>query len=264
MNAIPKARLAAAVLVCFSALLPVGAVESGGIFEAAFGPAETARIVPARSLRPADGFFAAPLPIYPAADAVTGASKGKEEGGTVFGFPDKLSFHKFAGWTSGALLLAAGVVGAVRAYTLMSDGHDYRNSLGVDEDEALDLYASDKISSLWREADGQVLRWTHVGLLVAGETLYLSNAVTGIGMFSSDEPGLNRADIHRYAFFAHAAMMLAEAILGVMTTEALRRGDHEAISETLGPAHVALGFAIPATIFAAGTLVETGWLASDR
>jgi len=57
----------------------------------------------------------------------------------------------------------------------------------------------------------QAWRWTHVGLLAAGESFYLYNAITGIGMFSKDRPGLTAQDLHRYAFFTHGSLMLARS-----------------------------------------------------
>ncbi len=258
---------AASACLSVSGAAPDGALR-GGFFSAwspsaielADGPVPELRL---RFFSPlaADAATGATEKAAPPADAVAGASEAAP-GGFLF-FPDKVTFHKVVGWTSGGLLLAAGVVGAVRAYTLMSDGHAYRDSLGITE-ETMGSACSDEIASLWSDSGGQALRWTHVGLLAAGESLYLANAATGISMFTPDGPGLTRSDIHRYAFFVHAGLMIAEAVLGVMTTEALRRGDHEAVSEALGPAHVAIGFAIPGAIFAAGALIETGWFADDN
>ncbi len=217
-----------------------------------------------------------PLNLIPAnrsvVEAVSGATAGDGDaasdgltGATVQPsiFGDKISFHKAAGWTSASLFLAAGVVGAVRAYSLMSAGHEYRDSLGISE-ETMGTTCSDKIADLWADGGGQALRWIHVGLLVAGEALYVSNALSGMSLFAGDDgPGLSRSDIHRYAFYIHASLMVAEVALGFLTSSALSRGDHQLISEVLGPAHVAVGFAIPAVIFTAGALMETGALAQE-
>ena len=264
----------------FGAILcsPSSALSSEGssVFPAAFGVGAPRTENPFEAAR-SESVFTVPS-LFPrlAADAVTGASKAEDPvvdattgasmvsaGKSPSIFSDRVSFHKFAGWTSGALFLAAGVVGTLRFYNLMRDGHDYRDSLGMTEENYQDSLVSAKISELWDDSSGQALRWTHVGLIAAGETLYLSNAVTGIEMFTPDGPGLTRSDLHRYAFFVHVSLMLAETILGVMTTEALRKGNHEAISESIGPAHIAIGFAIPAAIFTSGALIETGWLTSD-
>lgn len=51
------------------------------------------------------------------------------------------------------------------------------------------------ITEMWSDPLHQSLRWTHVGLLAAGEILYLANAVTGIGSLSKDQPGLTPQDL---------------------------------------------------------------------
>lgn len=197
-----------------------------------------------------------PAPDASSPDAVSAAT-GQEPGGSFLGFPSKTAFHKFAGWTSGGLLLAAGVVGGIRAYDLMSSGHEYRDAQGITEEEQIGALCSGEISSLWSDSTGQALRWTHVGLLAAGESLYLANAVTGVGFMEPLEPGLSSRKIHRYAFFCHAFLMASEAVLGFFTTDALRRGDHEAVAK-LGIAHASVGFAIPLVILGAGAVMEFG------
>ncbi|PKL24765.1 MAG: hypothetical protein CVV47_10055 [Spirochaetae bacterium HGW-Spirochaetae-3] len=201
-----------------------------------------------------------PLPATPAPagpiDAASSATQYGEAGipgaDTFLGFPSKAAYHRVAGWTSAGLLLAAGVVGAVRAYDLMSAGHDYRDELGIDED-SMSPVCDDKIAELW-SAD-QALRWTHVGLLVAGETVYLGNAFTGMAMKTEHVPGeISRSDLHRYAFYAHAGLMATEIVLGFFTTDALSRGDHELVS-SLGVAHAAVGLAIPVLVIGAGIVI---------
>ena len=49
------------------------------------------------------------------------------------GFESKEAFHRFSGWMAGGTLLAAGIVGAVHAYGMMSTAHAYRDSLGIEE-----------------------------------------------------------------------------------------------------------------------------------
>ncbi|OHD15123.1 MAG: hypothetical protein A2Y38_11425 [Spirochaetes bacterium GWB1_59_5] len=159
------------------------------------------------------------------------------------------------GWTSAGLLLASGVVGVIHALDLQSAGHDYRTSIGIDDEDQIGGQCAVEISSLWSESTGQALRWTHIGLLIAGESLYLTDAVTGIQFMGPYKPGIDRSDIHRWAFFAHGSMMVAEAILGFITTDALKNGDHELVSE-LGVAHAAIGLAIPAVMIAAGSIMD--------
>lgn len=186
------------------------------------------------------GSATAEVPGTAAPDALAGASTPGAAPG----------LHRAIGYASSGLLLAAGAVGAWRFLDLMADGHAYRDSLGIGGDGDDPLCAAE-IASLWTEGSGQALRWTHVGLLAAGSALYAWNAVTGVSMFSPEDPGLSRRDLHRYAFFLHLGLMATEAALGFMVTDALSRGDHELVSE-LGPLHLALGAATPLVIAASG------------
>lgn len=194
----------------------------------------------------------------PWANAVAGPSDANsgatEEGDSGFlFFRNKTEYHRISGWTSSGLLLAAGVVGAVRAYDLMYSGHEYRDANSISESEISSLCA-DEINSLWLE--DQTLRWVHIGLLISGETLYLGNAITGISMISSDQPGvISRSRLHRYSFFTHAALMATEMILGFLTTDALSRGDHGTVVR-LGVAHASIGLAIPMVMIGSGLIID--------
>jgi hypothetical protein len=112
---------------------------------------------------------------------------------------NKLKFHQVSGFTSASLFLAAGVVATVQWGTMMAAGHDYREAMGIDDYENSPLCAA-YLMGLWNDPEHQALRWTHVGLLTAGEGFYLYNTVTGIGMISRDRPGFSAQDLHRYAF----------------------------------------------------------------
>jgi len=184
-----------------------------------------------------------------AQEAVSGPSKTVNP--SILDFPGKVEYHMTAGWVSTGLLFAAGAVGAARALDLMARGHKIRNTLGIDEED--DPAIAGALADLY--ADGQTLRWIHVGLLAAGEALYLGNAVTGLSMKLPLGERSRRADIHLTAFFVHAGLMAGEAILGALTSDALRRGDHEA-HLGLALAHAAIGVAIPIVMAGAG-LAET-------
>ncbi len=167
---------------------------------------------------------------------------------------NKLKFHQASGFTSASLFLAAGAIGVVQFGTLISESHAYRDANGIEEDQISSQCAA-YIMDLWDNPEHQALRWTHVSLLAAGEAFYMYNAVTGIGMLSKERPGLAAQDLHRYAFFTHASLMLAQIILGVFTTEVLSRGDHWAIIG-LGVAHTAVGFTIPLVMIGSGIAVR--------
>jgi hypothetical protein len=195
----------------------------------------------------------APKPEGSSADALSGATSAGSPlpEPKFFGFQNKVAFHRAAGWTSTGLLLAAGAVGLYRALDMQSSAHEYRDSLGIDE-ESMGGQCVAEIQSVWN-AD-QALRWTHVGLLVAGESVYLMDAVTGIGFIGSPRPGIDRSDLHRWAFFTHGSLMAAEIILGLVTSDALKNGDHELVS-SLGVAHAAIGLTIPTVMLAAGLVM---------
>ena len=189
------------------------------------------------------------LPIaVSAADAQTSATP-PGTGGFLF-FPSKVAFHEVAGFTSTALFVAAGVLGGIHIIDLMNAGHKYRDSIGWDEDTGSQTVRSAEITKLWGEQSS--LRWWHVGLVAAGETLYLGDALTGVSMFTDSTPGkLTKHDIHRYAFFVHGGLMIGEVVLGLLVSDALRRGDHDAVIG-YGIAHGAVGIAIPLVMLGAG------------
>jgi hypothetical protein len=202
-----------------------------------------------------------PLPVaaFAAADqpdAVSGATTVADQGSTRFlGFSSKENFHRFSGWASGGLLLAAGVVGAVHAYGMMSEAHDYRDSQGIEEFNP-DL-CTVEVAKVYDDPKQQALRWTHVGLLAAGECFYIANAVTGTSFMGPLGPGWSKAKIHRYAFFVHAGLMVAEGVMGYFSSDALARGDHDTFHGLL-VAHAGVGLAIPLVILGAGAIMDPG------
>jgi hypothetical protein len=174
------------------------------------------------------------------------------------GFKSKESFHRFSGWASGGILLAAGVVGAVHAYDLMSTAHAYRDTFPEGSlNDGNSQICKDEIASVWGSSTEQALRWTHVGLLAAGESFYLANAFTGASFMGKLGPGWSKAKIHRYAFFVHAGLMVAEGVMGYFSSDALSRGDHETFHSLL-VAHAAVGITIPVVILGAGAIMDPG------
>lgn len=165
-------------------------------------------------------------------------------------FPSKASFHAVTGFTSSALFLGAGVIGVVHFVNMMNEAHAYRDQIQWNEDTGNPAVRTSEIETVW--GNDQALRWWHVGLITAGETLYLGDAITGISMMTRQQPGkLTKHDIHRYAFFTHAALMVAQIGLGFAETYALSTGQHDLLIG-LGAAHAAIGLAIPAVMIGAG------------
>jgi hypothetical protein len=183
----------------------------------------------------------------------TAALPAAPSGGPVRRF-NKVKFHQISGFTSASLFLAAGAVGAVQWGTLISEGHAERDRLGIDEDQISSVCA-DYIADLWANPLHRSLRLTHVSLLSAGEALYLYNAVTGIGMRTKDRPGLTPQDLHRYAFFTHATLMVTELVMGAFTTSAIKSGSHWTMVG-VGAAHTAVGLAIPLVMIGSGIAIN--------
>jgi hypothetical protein len=167
---------------------------------------------------------------------------------------NKVRFHQVSGFTSASLFLAAGAIGTVQWGTMMSAGHEFRDANGI-EDYENSTACADYLMDLWNDPEHQAWRWTHVGLLGAGESLYLANAITGWSMRTKDRAGLSAQDLHRYGFFIHGSLMVAQIIMGVFTTEVLSSGNHEAMIG-LGIAHTAVGFTIPLAMIASGITVN--------
>jgi len=165
------------------------------------------------------------------------------------GFRDREEFHRFAGWASGGLLFASGVVGAIHGLGMMEKAHKWRDDHDIDESDS--EACGEEIKRVWNDPGQQALRWTHVGLLAAGETFYFADVFTGAGFWHELPPGWSKARIHRYAFFLHGGLMAAEGVLGFMLTDALKRGDHGEMTGLLA-AHTAVGVAIPVVIVGAG------------
>ena len=195
------------------------------------------------------------LPIaVPAADGgatqgVTAASAPPESERFLL-FPNKATFHAVTGFASTACFIGAGIIGTIHLLDMMDQAHAWRDAHGWDEDTGLESVRAGEIKTVW--GDNQSLRWWHVGLIVAGEALYIGDAITGISMFTKQQPGkLTKHDIHRYAFFVHASMMLAQVGLGFAETYALSTGQHDLVIG-LGAAHAAIGIAIPAVMLGAG------------
>jgi hypothetical protein len=163
----------------------------------------------------------------------------------------RLKFHRIAGYTSGGLTLAGGAVGMAQWGSLAAEGHAYREEQGIEEGE-LDDDCAAYIRDLWAEPKHAALRGIHGGLILAGEGLYVSNAVTGMRMRTQ---GFKPGKLHRIAMMTQGALLLAEVGLGVGTTVALSRGDHDA-QLALGGAHAVLGLVIPIWQIGSGVAID--------
>ena len=186
-------------------------------------------------------------------DAESGATPGggKPLKPRFIGMPSSVNAHRIVGYTSGGLLLAGGVVGIVRFLDLKDRSHERR-----DNGEGGNGHSDGCANIIHEEwADGQALRWTHVGLVASGETLYLFDAATGISMMKQNKSPSRAGLIHRNAFFVHAGLMAADVILGFLQTNALDKGEHDKVV-AYGAAHAGIGVAIPLVIIGSGLAVD--------
>jgi hypothetical protein len=182
----------------------------------------------------------------PSGGAGPGQGKTAPSAGFLF-FPSTTAFHETTGFTSTAFFLAAGALGVVR-YLSMKDAAHPNGATEDGEGTGEGDYGA--MRTIW--ASGQNLRWWHVGLVAAGETLYLGDAITGLMMLTKRTSGtVGKNDIHRYAFFTHAALMAAQIVLGFMETDALSRGAHDESIIYTG-AHAVIGVVIPGVMLYAG------------
>jgi hypothetical protein len=164
-------------------------------------------------------------------------------------FPNKATFHAVTGFTSSALFLGAGIMGVWHFVNMMNAGHTLRDQINF-QDGSPESVRIPLVEQAW--GSDSDIRWWHVGFLIAGETLYLGDAITGISMMTKSQPGkLSKHDIHRYAFFTHAALMVAQIGLGFAETYALSTGQHD-LMIGLGATHAVIGLAIPAIMIGAG------------
>ncbi|HVO38511.1 MAG TPA: hypothetical protein VMV03_05715 [Spirochaetia bacterium] len=183
----------------------------------------------------------------PESDAPIPEASAAASGGFL-GFPNKVVFHEVSGFTSGALFLAAGIIGVVHFVDMMNEGHAWRDAYGWTEGMPESI-RSGEISTVW--GDQQNLRRWHIGLLSTGEVFYLANVFTGISMWSKDTPGLTPQKIHKIAFITHVTLMVAQVTLGFFSTWAMQTGQHD-LMIGLGAAHAAIGITIPLVIIGSG------------
>jgi hypothetical protein len=224
------------VLIC--ALMLLGSLPALAAQDAVAAPAAPV----------ADTATSAPI------DYLAGVAPAKDP--AFLGIPVARASHEWGGYVSGGLLAAASVAGLVRYLDMESRAHAFRTR-GQEDFLPANIPI---LQQAW--ADGQWLRWTHVGLLAAGETVYLFNTATGVSMFSSGFDDTSQSRLHRYLFFGHLGLMAAEVGLGFWETYALEQGQHELVTG-LGGVHLALGFAIPALILGSGIVIDflptLGW-----
>jgi len=238
-NTIGIFRTILAVMLCFPVALPCAFGQDAPPPDASAPDAVSAATAAVEPVIPA------PVP-----DAVSGAT---ENGGTVIqpnflGKDVSVSSHKLSGYTAGGLLAAAGIIGGIRFLEMESRAHRFRA-----DEEQFSASCPGIVTETWQV--NQWLRWTHVGLLAAGESLYLYDGITGLSILPPDGSGTTAGRIHRIAFFIHAGLMMGEVALGFLTSDALKRGAHEEL-RAYGAVHAGIGVAIPVVIIGSGLVID--------
>lgn len=191
-------------------------------------------------------------------DAVSGATPEGEKPlkPNFLGIPVSVNAHRVTGYVAGGLLAAAGAVGIYRFLDLRNRGHDLRDTEDSISPGQNDTSCDPLITEVWN--DGQAVRWTHVGLVVAGESLYIFDAVTGISMMRQSGGKSRAGIIHRDAFLVHAGLMALEVITGILETNALEKGNHGQVV-AYGAVHAGIGVTIPIVIIGSGLMIDNGW-----
>ncbi len=193
---------------------------------------------------------AEPVLPQPSPDAVSAAT---QNGGPVIqpnflGKHITVNSHRLSGYTAGGLLAAAGVIGGIRFLEMEFRAHESRTG-----EEEFSSSCQGIVTDVWY--GNQWLRWTHVGLLAAGESLYLYDGITGLSILPPKGSGTMAGKIHRTAFFIHAGLMAGEIGLGLLMSDALKRGAHEEM-RFYGTVHTGIGIAIPVIIIGSGLFID--------
>jgi len=164
-----------------------------------------------------------------------------------------MQIHKRMAYTTGALLLMSDVMGTYHFLSMIRQGHDYRDSIGFDEDNGNITVQSNEIKNIWRNSESQSERVIHSALISASTICYVATATIELTLprIDDDKSRFSKPNIHRGFFYTHAALMLANIGLGFAESYALSQGDHNLV-QGLGVAHMVVGFAAPVVMIGSG------------
>lgn len=167
--------------------------------------------------------------------------------------------HKAFAFASAGFLLAGDALGTYHFFDLRNKGHDYcdQHSGGVDEDRIADSIYSDGIQSAWYDSESQLFRVLHGGAIALGAICYTATASIELTTprWSRDKRPFSAVNDHKYLFFLHAGLMLANIALGFVESYALSEGNHDLV-QGVGIAHMVVGFALPVVMTASGIVYK--------
>jgi hypothetical protein len=161
--------------------------------------------------------------------------------------------HKALAFTTAGLLLAADAVGTYHFFGMRQAGHHFRDSIGFAEDQTGSAAQAEGTRAAWLGTESQALRVVHAGLIAASCITYTSTATIELSLprMDTDPSLLSQPNIHRWAFYLHLSLMVANVGLGLTESYALSRGNHDLVMGA-GIAHMVVGIAVPVAMVGSG------------
>lgn len=168
-----------------------------------------------------------------------------------------MKIHKSFAYTTGGLLLLSDAVGAYHFFSMLNQGHAYRDSIGYSEDNGDNKIRTREIKTIWGSSESQTERVLHASLISASTICYVATATIELTLprMDTDQSKFSRPNIHRGIFYCHAALMLANIGLGFAESYALSQGNHDLVIG-LGITHMVVGIAAPVVMFGSGLVFK--------
>ncbi len=171
-----------------------------------------------------------------------------------------MQVHKTLAFTTAGLLLLSDAVGTWHFLDLRNRGHQFRDSIGFNEDSPLTPEQTNQIKNEWGTSSSQALRVLHGALITASSLCYTATATIELSMPRMSKNPLAYSDthIHRDLFILHATLMAANIGLGFAESKALSAGNHNLV-QGLGITHMVIGFSAPVVMYASGLAFKLPW-----
>lgn len=168
-----------------------------------------------------------------------------------------MKIHKRMAFTTGGLLLMSDAMGAYHFFSMIRQGHDYRDSIGFDEENGNKLVQTNEMKNIWRSSESQSERVIHGALITASTICYVATATIELTLprIDGDNSKFSRPNIHRGIFYTHASLMLANIGLGFAESYALSQGKHDLV-QGLSVAHMIVGFTTPVVMIGSGLVFK--------
>jgi hypothetical protein len=164
-----------------------------------------------------------------------------------------IKVHKALAFTTAGLVLAADGMGLYHFLQLVNRGHDLCPTGGEEDGSFSDSLQTAQTQEAWSQSESQAERVIHAGLIAGALIAYTATATIELTMprtHVSQRP-LSQTKLHKYLFWLHCGLMVANVGLGFWESYALSEGDHD-LSKGLGIAHLAVGFSVPVVMVISG------------